>query len=105
MEERRFDDLTRVLGAARSRRQVVKGILAGLVAAVVGQAGAPSLAVAAGGTCSTQTYTTCMSDAKLQYDSLTAHCGTTDGPAWGAHACSAVATIWYSRAIDRCQSA
>jgi hypothetical protein len=78
VEERRFDDLTRVLGSGASRRTVLKGLVAGLLGGLLGRV--PSTVDAAGGTCSSQTYTKCMSDIKLQYDSLTAHCGTTDGP-------------------------
>jgi hypothetical protein len=105
VEERRFDELTRALGRGTSRRRVVKGLLAGVVAAVVGKTSVPAPAVAAGGTCSSQTYTKCLSDSKLQYDSLTAHCGTTDGPQWAGNACAIVATLWYARAIDQCQRA
>src|SRR6185437_3002579 len=47
MEERRFDDLTRVLGAARSRRQVLKAVLGGAAAALLGRVVAPSFAAAA----------------------------------------------------------
>jgi hypothetical protein len=55
MEERRFDDLTRVLGAARSRRQVFRGLLGGVAAALVGRSLIPSLAEAAPfGGCSRQ---------------------------------------------------
>ena len=39
MEERRFDDLTRVLGAARSRRQVLKGLLVTALGGVLASAG------------------------------------------------------------------
>lgn len=35
MDERRFDDLTRALGRATTRRQVLKGLLGGLAAALV----------------------------------------------------------------------
>ncbi len=37
MQDWRFDDLTRTLGRATSRRQVMKGLLAGVVTAVVGR--------------------------------------------------------------------
>lgn len=103
MEERRFDDLTRVFGRGASRRTVLKGLAAGLLGGLLGRGTA--VVNAAGSTCSTQTYQSCISVAKLQYDSMTAHCGTVDGPAWGSSACAMAATIWYSRAIDRCQRA
>jgi hypothetical protein len=47
MEERRFDELTRVLGAARSRRQVLKGVLGGAAALLLGRGMAPAVADAA----------------------------------------------------------
>ena len=47
MEERRFDDLTRVLGAATTRRQVLKGIVGGMLAAIAGRTVRPGLAEAA----------------------------------------------------------
>jgi hypothetical protein len=47
MEERRFDDLTRMLGQGTSRRTVLKGLLGGLAAALVGRSiDAPGAAAA-----------------------------------------------------------
>lgn len=47
MEERRFDALTRTLGAATTRRQVLKGVLGGALALLAGRSlGAPGAAAA-----------------------------------------------------------
>lgn len=72
MEERRFDDLTRALGAARSRRQVVKGLLGGLIAAVIGQASSPTLVGATGEPCSSAAVTQCYTAAKQKRDETVA---------------------------------
>jgi hypothetical protein len=48
MEERRFDAWTRMLGAATSRRQVLKSVLGGVLAVVAGRAVEPVVAEAAG---------------------------------------------------------
>lgn len=102
MEERRFDDLTRRLGGATSRRQVLKGLLGGLGAALLSCV--PATVDAAGGTCSSQQYETCVTDAKTTYDSLTAHCGTVDGPAWAGSICALAATAEYTRLLAHCHS-
>ncbi len=69
MEERRFDAWTRALGAATSRRQVLKGVLGGVLAAVVGRSVEPAVVDAAPGSgCSvracerkvSQFFTTCV---------------------------------------------
>ena len=53
MHDWRFDDLTRTLGRATSRRQVLKGLLVGVAAALVGRSvDAPT--VAAAGSCDAQ---------------------------------------------------
>jgi hypothetical protein len=58
MEERRFDELTRVLGAATTRRQVLKGMLGAAVGAVLVSTGlrAPRPALAALADCGGVTY-------------------------------------------------
>ncbi len=47
MQDWRFDDLTRTLGKATSRRQVLKGLLAGLGATLIGRGAVPDVAAAA----------------------------------------------------------
>jgi len=58
MEERRFDNLTRVLGGATSRRQLLKGMVGVALGAVFASAGGrlPRLALAANPTCNGESY-------------------------------------------------
>ena len=101
MQDWRFDDLTRTLGRATSRRSVFKGLLGGLGAAVLGRS-LPAHDVAAAG-CSSPQYQTCMDNASDQYGELKSQCSTTDGPPIGGSICLLFATLWYARATERCR--
>ncbi|MGA7669313.1 MAG: hypothetical protein WBW04_02760 [Nitrolancea sp.] len=101
MQDWRFDDLTRTLGRATSRRGVFKGLLGGLGAAIIGRS-LPSQEVAAA-SCSTSEYQACLANASDQYSALKSNCSTTDGPPIGGSICLLFATLWYSRAIERCR--
>jgi hypothetical protein len=102
MQDWRFDDLTRTLGSVTSRRGVLKGLLGGLGAAVLGRA-LPSRDAEAASGCSSPEYQTCMDNASDQYGELKSQCSTTDGPPIGGSICLLLATATYARATARCR--
>jgi hypothetical protein len=71
MEERRFDDLTRALGKATSRRGVLKGLLAGVTAMLAGNAVNPTQSAAAPGGCDANQ---CMQRAHTAWTDCQARC-------------------------------
>ncbi len=69
MQDWRFDDLTRTLGRATSRRQVMKGLLAGVATVVIGRSVRIPGAFAAAPTCNGEPYdptTQCCEPAGIQ---------------------------------------
>lgn len=74
MQEWRFDNLTRTLGKATTRRQVLKGLAGGLAAAMVGRAAAPKPAAAATGHCGDNK--SCRNEAATAYQTCRANGGT-----------------------------
>ncbi len=101
MQDWRFDDLTRTLGKATSRRGVFKGLLGGLGVALLGRTASKSAAAATG--CSSPQYESCMADANTRYSALKSTCKTTDGPPIGKSICLGIATATYYRETQRCQ--
>ncbi len=75
MQDWRFDDLTRTLGKATSRRGVLKGLLGGIVAVVIaGRQTTTREVAAAGRSCSTTQLQQCYADAKARHNELLAGC-------------------------------
>ncbi len=76
MQDWRFDDLTRSLGTATSRRGVLKGLLGGVAAVVIGRSISVPEAGAVGATCSSAALDQCYSDAKANRDANMTACGS-----------------------------
>lgn len=74
MDGQQFDDLARGLAATRSRRSVLKGVLAALVGSVAGSARAPARTLAAPGICDQRGYQACQRDARERFRLCTENC-------------------------------
>lgn len=74
MDGQQFDDLARGLAATRSRRSVLKGVLAALVSSVAGSARAPARTLAAPGICDQRGYQACQRDARERFRLCTENC-------------------------------
>ena len=101
MQDWRFDDLTRSLGKATSRRQVFKGLLAGIGATLVDRA-VPRSAVAAM-SCSSSQYQTCASDATDKFQASKTVCAKSGGGGYAVAACQAVAVLTYEYEMKHCR--
>ncbi len=85
MQDWRFDDLTRSLGKSTSRRGVLKGLLGGVAAAVVGRSARVQDAGAVGETCSSAALAQCYSDAKANRDANMSACSGNAGEGGGGN--------------------
>lgn len=109
MEERGFDELTRRLGAATSRRQVLKGLLGAFVGTLLASLGvkSPPLAFAAS-TCDAGQIHQCEDQARIGFQASLNNCKKLrgmrgEGPA-GMALCQAAAAWAFHEALQRCRN-